>query len=101
MTCKSKRTGKPLAVFDSEADALSFMERKGIENQIPYECRACQKWHLSPKERHTPSVHCDACGKALYQTEQAAEQRAHIIGTSLRVYECPYGEGWHLTSKGA
>ena len=70
---------------------------------VPYHCDQCGSWHLCPADRHTPGHHCDVCSKQAYDSEGAAEQRARILereqGTRLRVYECPRGEGWHLTSK--
>lgn len=70
---------------------------------VPYHCDRCGFWHLSPAERHTPGHRCHYCGKQAYDSEGAAERRADILGqergTSLRVYQCPYGSGWHLTSR--
>lgn len=69
---------------------------------VPYRCNQCGSWHLCPIDRYTPGHYCYACSKQAYNSEQAAERRARILeqerGTRLRVYECPYGEGWHLTS---
>ncbi|MFH1466556.1 MAG: hypothetical protein ABIO70_19380 [Pseudomonadota bacterium] len=70
---------------------------------VPYHCDRCGSWHLCPAERHTPSHTCVSCGKQAYDTEEAAARRAEIQreqrGVSLRVYACPYGDGWHLTSR--
>ena len=46
---------------------------------------------------------CDGKAKDVYKTEFDAQQRARHIrltrGTSLRVYPCPSGNGWHLTKE--
>ena len=43
----------------------------------------------------------DGRPKDAYDTPGDAERRADILyreqGLSLRVYECPHGQGWHLT----
>jgi hypothetical protein len=64
---------------------------------------------FSKEHRRTPCHTCPHCTdshgqpKQAYESEDAAERRAEIIleerGVDLRVYECPYGEGWHLTSR--
>jgi hypothetical protein len=50
--------------------------------------------------------HCKACGKNSYPSQRRAEgviewvtkatDRKHL---PKRAYECPYGNGWHLTSQ--
>jgi len=79
--------------------------RRGVS--FPYWCSCCGKWHLSPKNRRTPSRTCTFCkdssgnSKELYETEEAAVQRAKIIekeqGIKLKVYHCHYANGYHLT----
>ena len=95
----------PLSEFDSEEEADSFLERKGITHLISYECEECGMWHLSPVDRNTPSTHCEECDKALYETPEDAAARAEILWrdkeVALRVYECPHEDGWHLTKRGA
>ena len=63
---------------------------------------ASQSIGLFPAEKK-----CSCCGKdgkkkALYSTEgeamTIADYRSKIIGIPLRVYPCPYGEGFHITS---
>lgn len=70
---------------------------------VPYHCKQCGSWHLCPANRHTPGHYCHGCLKQAYVSENAAELRASILeqerGPLLRVYECPYNEGWHLTSR--
>lgn len=98
--------GKPRRAYPNQllADegALRALQIFG-NRMVPYHCDRCGSWHLCPANRHTPGHHCYDCSKQAYASESAAELRAIILereqGTSLRVYECPYGEGWHLTSK--
>ncbi|MFZ4580350.1 MAG: hypothetical protein ACOYOB_18355 [Myxococcota bacterium] len=109
-TCIGKATGKPLATYDSEGSAQQGADhaRAAYRHEMtPYACRRCDGWHLAPTERHTPSSTCHDCSSAdgtpkqAYVSEAAAVMRARILfkerGVSLEVYECPYGNGWHLT----
>ncbi len=83
--------------------AADHAERTYGNRMVPYHCDRCGQWHLCPAERHTPSTECHACSKRSYATEDGAERRAAILekerGVYLRVYSCPYGDGWHLTSR--
>lgn len=98
--------GKPRKVYfdrltaDRGADHVLVLHKARV---VPYLCGACNCWHLTPAERHTPSHECRYCPKQSYESESSAERRAALRhregGTSLRVYECPHGDGWHLTSK--
>lgn len=98
--------GKPRRAYLNrqwaEEGARHALETYG-NRMVPYHCDQCESWHLCPANRHTPGHYCHYCSKQAYATENAAELRALILereqGTLLRVYECPYGEGWHLTSK--
>jgi hypothetical protein len=104
-----KKDGEPLSSYLSEDDAVGGADyvRTNFGNDlVPYKCSKCGYWHLSPKERHTPSKTCicpDSGGKPkeLYATREDAERRAGIIakekGRRLKVYPCPYQAGWHLT----
>lgn len=103
--CVSRR-GKPRRAFpdrpSAEEGARHALAAYG-NRMVPYRCDRCGAWHLCPADRHTPSHHCYSCSKQAYDSEEAAERRAHILeqerGTWLRVYVCPHGEGWHLTSR--
>ncbi|WP_348720672.1 hypothetical protein [uncultured Alcanivorax sp.] len=110
ITCMSK-LGEPLTEYEYEVQAESaanYINTIYGNDLIPYDCTKCSYWHLTPKSRHTPSRTCDYCTsssgepKSLYETREGAEKRAEILakqGTpNLRVYECPYENGWHLTS---
>lgn len=108
--CFGRATGKPLTAYDSEFSASQGADYARVAHRsamTPYRCRKCDNWHLAPTDRHTPSATCHDCsggdGKAkqAYVSESAAEQRARILreerGVWLDVYECPSGNGWHLT----
>ncbi len=108
--CTSKQTGKLLAVYDSEYEArqgADYANSAYGNDLVPYQCRSCGRWHLSPKSRQTLSSKCPDCTdrsgrrKDLYATREDAERRADILcrerGVSLGVYRCPYHDGWHLT----
>lgn len=109
-SCFGKVSGKPLSFYYTEFESQIAAEySKNIYgNELtPYECQRCSYWHLSPKARMTPSKKCNWCTAAdgeyknSYRTIKEARLRAKIIyeeqGIDLKVYECKYGEGWHLT----
>ena len=109
-TCVGKTSGKPLTEYDDEVEAregaVHALERFG-RKLFPYACDTCDKWHLAPAERQTPSTKCPNCrgadgtAKESYRNEQEARRRAAILrgeqGADLRVYACEHGHGWHLT----
>lgn len=102
-TCIS-RAGKPLSAYSNRTDAedaAAHAQRSFGRSMVPYRCDRCASWHLCPADRHTPNHECGHCSKRAYHSHRAAEMRASIIAreqhTLLRVYECPVGEGWHLT----
>ena len=114
-TCLSRQSGKPLMDYWSEGEATLAADRatdRVGRRFVPYRCRACGAWHISPADRHTSVVENANCGcqgrdgrdKDAYRTEEDALRRAEIIyeeeGIWLRAYECPYSEFWHLTSRG-
>lgn len=53
------------------------------------------------------SAHCDATGKARYDSEATADRVLSVIWSTpnpgrrleCRAYLCPHCQGWHLTSK--
>ena len=104
-----KKNGEPLVTYLSKHDALNGANHVIIYgNQLmPYRCPKCGYFHLTPENRHTPSKKCSYCldsngnSKELYETQEAAERRAEIIaeekGIRLKIYKCPYQDGWHLT----
>lgn len=100
------RRGTPLRAFDDESSAKHAARHSLVSHgsqMLPYRCDRCGRWHLCDAKRHTPSHECTACQKQAYETEECAERRAEILReerrVNLRVYACPYGEGWHLTSR--
>ena len=111
-TCVGKISGKALTFYFNEIEAKLAAEYSkecyGTE-LAPYECKKCDCWHLSPKNRITPSRKCgwctgsDGAPKDTYRTRNEAVTRADIIyqekGVDLKVYECRHGEGWHLTKR--
>jgi len=110
LTCFGKQTGQPLTEFDTEYEAESSADHTRMvyeKDMEPYHCGVCDKWHLSPKDRKTPSSKCLYCvggngnAKALYRNKAEALQRAKIIfqeqGKKLFSYQCEYADGWHLT----
>ena len=109
-TCFSPKTGKSLSVYPSHSAAIhgaDYANSQYDSNLVPYQCKTCKKWHLSPEDRHTPNKVCSKCigsngrQKALYVTKRAATNRADILAkeqqVDLIVYQCPHSRGWHLT----
>jgi len=110
-SCFSKKTGKSLMAYGSEAEALQQAHHTRVKYQndlAPYRCRTCNLWHLAPKNSRIQLETCSFCQgrdgnfKLSYPDEEFAERRAEKLSMAtyarLRPYECPYGEGWHLTS---
>tara|TARA_R110000751_G_scaffold45357_1_gene102961 strand:+ start:2550 stop:2897 length:348 start_codon:yes stop_codon:yes gene_type:complete len=108
--CFGKVSGEPLTEYYSEHEALDAAEYSEIQfghELVPYNCRKCGQWHLSPKSRQTPTKTCEFCTaadssfKESYKTKVDAKMRAKIIrderGIHLAVYQCIHGNGWHLT----
>ena len=69
--------------------------------------RKLGKLSIHSDEMDSVDVHCSCCGKdgkkkMLYSTEGealiVAEHRSKVIGVPLHVYQCPNGEGFHITS---
>ena len=109
-TCIGKKSGEPLTEYDSLKEAregANYANRKYQSNLVPYECRECGKWHLSPSDRQTPSEKCPFCKgtnglpKDAYLNRKDAQRRADILyeeqGVSLQVYRCDHSNAWHLT----
>ncbi len=109
-TCIGKKSGKPLTEYSSESEAkeaAAYASATYKRHLTPYLCETCNKWHLSPINRQTPSKKCPHCmgsdgrSKDAYGSEKNAQLRAKIIrkesSVLLRAYPCPYGNGWHLT----
>jgi len=110
-SCTAKKTGRPLTEYDSKAEAKAAAKHANqtyaVNNLVPYKCSKCGLWHLSPRDRQTPSETCSRCRgadgmlKESYASESDARSRADILrkeqGVLLSVYECEFGNGWHLT----
>lgn len=104
--CMSK-DGNPLSVYDSYQEALSSANYIG-KNLIPYQCEYCNYYHLKPEEfycekltRRCNCVDHNGCKKDTYKTESDAMKIVKIWakkGKFLRIYKCPQGEGYHLSS---
>lgn len=109
-TCSSVR-GKPLMAYDSyeeaqwAADYQTHCHNRPLE---PYECPRCGYWHLAPQGTRPESRRCLFCTgsggsqKTVYPDATSAKRQAERIyrerGVRCRVYRCPSGCGWHLTS---
>lgn len=112
-TCFS-HTGEPLSEFSSESEAQKSADYENSRKQnvhfVPYKCEKCGLWHLKPQEFFVKklSTRCacvDSNGheKDAYPTREEAQKMADIRskdGVHLTVYECPEGNGYHLTSHG-
>jgi hypothetical protein len=109
-TCIGVKSGKPLTEYDSKQEALegaNHANSRYRQKLVPYHCGDCGCWHLSPKDRQTPSEKCVHCTgrngeqKDSYRSREDASRRARILrqeqGVTLSVYACEYGSGWHLT----
>ncbi len=111
--CKSRKTGRPLTEYDTKAEAKAAARHANQslpdKQLVPYKCKQCGFWHLSPADRQTPSETCPVCRgadgkhKESYASERDALRRAGHLrkeqGVKLHVYGCEHGYGWHLTKK--
>jgi len=110
MQCVGKGSGQYVTEYDSFEEAQAGAEHVEWTHGrqfLPYQCDRCGQWHLTPRDRQTPSTRCSYCRgsngrpKDAYDTERDAQRRADILhqekGIRLRVYKCPHGHGWHLT----
>ena len=97
--------------YTSEAEA-AFQAKYTLvryqQHQAPYKCSTCNFWHLASKMARALFETCSYCHsrdgnyKLTYPDINIAERRAEALeataGKIMRPYECPHGEGWHLTS---
>lgn len=107
-TCMNK-DGKPLSVYSSYNEAQACADYVG-RDFIPYQCFKCGMYHLKPKKfycekilRRCTCVDHNGNPKDTYKTLEDAQRMVRIrssAGITLKVYECPQGEGYHLTSRG-
>lgn len=105
-TCMS-RFGNFLSEYESYEDALKSA-RYLNKNFVPYQCKKCGKYHLKPQEFYCEKLQSlcscrshDGNLKDSYKTYDDAQKMANIranAGVKLNVYECPEGNGYHLTS---
>lgn len=42
---------------------------------------------------------CKYCGKNIYKDEEDAQYALNSLDKNITYYKCPYGKGFHLTSK--
>ena len=109
-TCYGKKSGQPLTEYESLSEATEGADHAnrvhGSRWLMPYQCSNCGYYHLSPRERHTPSMLCVCVGatgepKQLFYEQSAALRRAEILraekGLRVSVYACEHGLGYHLT----
>lgn len=52
-----------------------------------------KNWVVNTEER------CKLCGKVAYQDKEDADYQAKALSSQHHSYQCPYGNGWHLSSK--
>ena len=109
-TCVGKKTGRPLTEYDSLEEAQDGADHANAtykQDLTSYQCDVCGLWHLSPKDRQTPSTKCRFCTgadgreKDAYRSQKEAQRRTDILkqeqGVALKVYKCEYSDAWHLT----
>ncbi|WP_462137277.1 hypothetical protein [Candidatus Mycalebacterium sp.] len=103
--------GEPLTEYGSRSEAQEGADYAksnfGNEDLVPYSCETCGYFHIGPKDR-APNRTCEACTssegvtKDIYETERDAGRMVKMKskrGVILKTYECPVGNGWHLTKK--
>ena len=101
--------GEPFTEYGSRSEAQEGADyaqsQFGNEGLAPYSCETCGYFHIGPKDR-APNRTCPECtseegvSKDIYKTELDAMRMVEMKrrrGVMLRTYECPVGNGWHLT----
>ncbi|QMU56449.1 MAG: hypothetical protein GKS04_04780 [Candidatus Mycalebacterium zealandia] len=103
--------GEPLTEYGSRGEAQEGADYAraefGNENLVPYSCETCGYFHIGPKDR-APNRTCPNCtgaegeNKDVYEAEIDAMRMVKMKrkrGVVLSTYECPVGNGWHLTKR--
>lgn len=115
-SCFGTQNTGPRTEYESLRDAKKaavHAELKYGNIMVAYCCSVCPLWHIAPQSRQTISessafgCQCQAADgsfKTTYRQEVGATRRADIIwqedrSVYLRAYQCPSGNGWHLSSK--
>jgi hypothetical protein len=68
-SCFGKASGTRLKEYHSEEEATgaaSFVLEKYGNQMVPYQCKDCQSWHLSPADRHTKDFKVTRQSKGCY-----------------------------------
>ena len=110
-SCMSK-SGNPLSEYRNlkkAQESAAYQYAQNGQSFTPYLCQKCGFYHLKPTEFycvHTSGI-CSCTDhngnkKSAYATAEDAEKMARIraaSGIQLYVYNCPSGNGFHLTSR--
>jgi hypothetical protein len=113
-SCIDPVTHQPLPSFDFQWEALVALARAWyIESKAKriLTCTKCKKFHLSDEQIISEVLHlvkCPHCkskvgdNKVAYprsgDAQQAKGDLTSTKGQGSRVYPCPYGYGWHVTT---
>ncbi len=112
-SCISAYIGKPRSCYETYEQAQNsadYMKTVKRVDFYPYKCNQCGYYHLALKKdkinfRESGCFCTDSNGnrKNLYATykdalkaKSKAEAKRNV---ELEIYECPEGEGWHLTHR--
>ena len=90
-TCIGKKSGKPLTEYDSKQEALEgalHANSRYKQSLVPYHCSDCGSWHLSLKERQTPSEKCTHCTG---RNGELKDSYRSVMGPSARWNQSPKG----------
>ena len=113
-SCIDPVTHQPLQSFDFQWEALVALARAWyIESKAKriLPCTKCKKFHHSDEQLISEAIHFGKCphckskvgeNKVAYPRSGDAQQAKGDLtatkGQGSRVYPCPYGHGWHVTT---
>jgi len=113
-SCIDPVTNQSLPSFDHQWEALVALARAWyIESKAKriLACTKCRKFHLLDEVRISQAQHIEKCphcqskvgdNKVAYPSSDDAQQAKGDLtatkGQGSRVYPCPYGHGWHVTT---
>jgi hypothetical protein len=117
--CFDPISNQRLATYESESEAISEIEKtwnRRLRAYGRFRCTACRLWHVldeedlasaapAPSEDPAKCPHCTSklgLPKLSYPSSVVARDAMSKLttdrGIGSRVYPCPVGFGWHVTT---
>ncbi len=112
-SCKSDITGLPLKAFTEISAIQEISNAWGARKKalMRYHCSHCKFWHVIDEDIQK-IINTEICKKCFSSSRKLKlthnnSEEAKLAGIRLtknlgifhRIYPCPYGFGWHVTSE--